>query len=218
MILPEHDANRLLAEAGMPVVPMAIVKSPREAKREAGALGYPVALKLSSARHTHKSEIGGVALNLQNGGEVEKGFLRLDGLRERLDGDAKIILEPMAPEGAELFLGYQRHPQFGPVMSFGLGGIFLELTRDVAFRLLPARAADFEEMLEELGAWPRLKKGFRHLPPVGEGGVLRLMEQVADFALSRRDLRELDFNPVIARSEDVWLVDATIVLGGAGDP
>ncbi len=108
-------------------------------------------------------------------------------------------MEPMAPAGAELYVGFQHHPLFGPVISVGLGGMLLELTGDVAFRLLPAGKADFLEMLGELNAWPKLKKGFRHFPAVSEDNLLEIISKVADLALSREDIKELDLNPVVAR-------------------
>jgi len=213
MILPEHEANRLLAAAGVPVIPVRIVDSGQEAKTEAADLGYPVVLKLSSSKHSHKTEIGGVYLNLATGLDVEDAFGKLAKLRERLDVQARIIVEPMARSGAEFFIGYQHHPQFGPVMSLGLGGISLELYKDVAFRLLPASTADFREMLGELKCWPKLQKGFRNLPPVSESHVLQLLEQVAEFVLHRFEVKELDLNPVVVRSDGALVVDAAIVMG-----
>lgn len=212
MILPEHQANRLLSDAGIPMIPMKIVDSAKEAKAEAGSLGYPVVLKFSSSLHSHKTEVGGVFLNLANERNVENAYGELEKLREQLDRQAAIILEPMAPAGAEFFIGFQLHPQFGPVMSLGLGGISLELLQDVAFRLLPAGKADFEEMLFELKSWPKLHKGFRNLPPVNAIYLLNLMEKTAEIALSHPGVEELDLNPVVVRSDGAMVVDATIVL------
>lgn len=212
MILPEHSANKLLADACIPVIPLIVIDSPEEGISEAHRLGQPVALKFSSAKFPHKSEIGGVYVNLSDAGDIEKAFNKLDGLRSRLDGEGKLILEPMAPVGAELFIGYQLHAQFGPVMSIGLGGIFLELTEDVAFRLLPAKECDFREMLGELHSWPKLRAGFRNLPPADERNILVLMQLVADFILSRPDIRELDLNPVVVSSDGPCIVDAMIVV------
>jgi len=212
MILPEHEANRLLTSAGIPMIPARAVSSADNAAREAAILGYPVALKLSSSIHTHKTEIGGVVLNIANDHELNDAFTRLQALREHVDREAIIILEPMAGAGAEFFVGFQRHPQFGPVLSFGLGGVFLELFKDVAFRLLPARAADFREMLSELKSWPKMRKGFRSLPPVDEERVIGLLGQVSEFVLDRPDIGELDLNPVLMSSEGATVLDATIIL------
>ena len=212
MILPEHEANRLLSGAGIPMIPLRAVHSAEEARKEAASLGYPVVLKLSSSIHTHKTEIGGVVLNISNDHQLQEAFAKLQALRQQIDRQAIIILEPMAGTGAEFFVGFQSHRQFGPVLSFGLGGISLELFKDVAFRLLPARAADFREMLSELKSWPKMHSGFRNLPPVDEERVIRLLEQVAEFVLDHPEIQELDLNPVLMGSEDTTVLDATVIL------
>ena len=214
MIVPEHEANRLLGGAGIPMIPLRAVHSTEEAMKEAASLGYPVVLKLSSSIHTHKTEIGGVVLNISDDHQLQEAFAKLQALRQQIDRQAIIILEPMAGTGAEFFVGFQSHRQFGPVLSFGLGGISLELFKDVAFRLLPARAADFREMLSELKSWPKMHSGFRNLPPVDEERVIRLLEQVAEFVLDHPEIRELDLNPVLMGSEDTTVLDATVILEG----
>jgi succinyl-CoA synthetase beta subunit len=211
VILSEFEAKRLLEEASIPVVPVIAASNPDEAKTAAERTGYPVVLKFSSSRYTHKTEIGGVFLNLKNEIDLQNAYRSLEELRDRLDPSGKIILEAMAPEGAELFIGVQRHPQFGPVMSLGIGGVWLELFHDVTFRLLPARDVDFREMLSELKTWPKFSKGFRHLPPVDGERIVELMQKVAQFALSRPQLKEMDLNPIIAGASGVSVVDAAIV-------
>lgn len=212
MILSELEAKRLLEEASIPVVPVIAASTPEEAKTAAERIGYPVVLKFSSSQYTHKTEIGGVFLNLKNETDLQNAYRKLEELRDRLDPSGKIILEAMAPEGAELFIGVQRHPQFGLVMSLGLGGVWLELFHDVAFRLLPAREVDFREMLSELKIWPKFSKGFRHLPPVDGERIVELMQQIAQFVLSRPQLKEMDLNPIIVGASGVSVVDAVIVM------
>jgi acyl-CoA synthetase (NDP forming) len=170
-----------------------------------------VALKFASPAFTHKTEIGGVRLNLRQPSEIEEAFGHLQKLRQDLDPSAAIILEPMAPTGVELFIGYQRHPAFGPVLSLGLGGIWLELVRDVSFRLLPATRQDFAAMLAELKSWPKLRAGFRHLPPLSDGIVVDLVERIAVFVLAHPEIAEMDLNPVTAYSDRALVVDARIV-------
>ncbi len=213
MILPEHESNRLLTDAGVPRIAMRVVNSREEAIESADRTGYPVVLKLSSSLYTHKTEVGGVVLHLKNEEDVESAFEKLEFLRNRLDPLASIILEPMAPAGAEFFVGYQRHPQFGPVISLGLGGVSLELLQDVAFRLLPAGVGDFSEMLAELKTWPKLNKGFRNLPPVDESLILTLLQSASCCVLSHPEIEELDLNPVIVHARGATVVDARIVTG-----
>ncbi len=212
MILPEHQANRLMAEAGIPVIPLHCIENLEDLSSRVSELGYPVVLKLSSARHTHKTEAGLVHLNLGAWDRVEAVYRDLEGRRGELDPEAVIILEPMAESGAELFLGVQDHPQFGLVMSFGLGGIWLELNPDVAFRLLPVERHDLCEMLDELKTWPKLEKGFRHLPPVEKEALIGLMEKVAGLTLGRPEIKELDLNPIVVGRNGPVVVDATVVL------
>lgn len=212
MVLAEFEANKLLSDAGIPVSRIATVDSIEDAVMIAREFECPVALKFSSEKYPHKSEIGGVILNLSEEKDLCDAFERLRELKETLDKEAKIIMEPMIPEGAELFIGYQRHPQFGPVISLGLGGVFLELTKDVTFRLLPARQVDFSEMFLELRSWPKLKKGFRNLQPVKENHILSLMQKVSEFVASRPEVSEMDLNPVIARSDGAWAVDARVEI------
>jgi succinyl-CoA synthetase beta subunit len=212
MILAEQGAKELLGHKGIPVIPVQSVPSLEAAQTQAQAMGFPVVLKLSSARHSHKTEVGGVRLNLRNAAELESAFGDLARLREALDPAAAIIVEPMAAAAAEFFVGVQRHPDFGWVMTFGLGGIWLELMQDVSFRLLPASRKDFQEMLDELRSWPQLRKGFRHLPAVGVESLLDLMQLVAAFALEYPGLEEMDLNPVMAYADRALVVDARMVL------
>ncbi len=218
MILPEYEAKKLLQSAGMPVVMATSVSSPEQAAAAGIRAGYPLVLKFASTKYSHKSDIGGVRLDLKDESELLDAFADLDRLRTQLDPAGEILLEPMVPAGAELFIGVQRHPQFGLILSAGLGGVMLELLRDVAFRLLPAAKADFSEMLGELLTWPKLRAGFRHLPSVDADSVIALLSSVGEFALQRPGLQELDLNPVIAGPSGVMVVDAMMVLAEPGVP
>lgn len=212
MILPEHEAKQLLQKAQIPVAPTTIIDSMENARTQAREIGYPVVLKLSTSRFSHKTDVGGVLLNITDDEAVHQAFTELTQLRERLDPAAAIIIEPMVSPGAELFIGFQRHPGFGPVISLGLGGVWLELVKDVAFRLLPAERYDFQEMLTELKSWPKLRDGFRHLPAVNADKVVDLMESIATFALEQPDTQEMDLNPVMVYSEHALVVDARIAM------
>lgn len=212
MILAEYEAKRLLEQAQIPVIPVKSVRSFDDAAIEAQAIGYPVVLKLSTAEFSHKTDIGGVFLNLRNRGELERAFAEVAELRDRLDPDGNIIIEAMADPGAEFFVGTQRHSSFGPVMSLGIGGVWLELFKDVSFRLLPATRVDFEDMLQELKAWPKLHEGFRHLAPVQAEPLVALMATVAAFVLEKTEIEEMDLNPIIVYADRALVVDARIVV------
>lgn len=212
MIVAEYEAKDILEQSGIPVVPARDAATVERAAEEANHLGYPVALKLSGSLYVHKTEVGGVLLNIEDDRELERAFQRLQGIRERLDPSARIIVEPMAPPGAEFFIGIQRHPSFGLLISFGTGGIWLELIKDVSFRLLPATRGDLLEMFQELRSWPRLRQGFRHLPPVNPEPLVDIMEQIGSMSLEWPVLMEMDLNPVIAGPEGAVVADARIVL------
>jgi len=212
MILPEHEAKQLLQKAQIPVAPTTLIDSMEDARAQAREIGYPVVLKLSTSRFSHKTDVGGVLLNINDDEALHRAFTELSQLRERLDPAAAIIIEPMASPGVELFIGFQRHPGFGPVISLGLGGVWLELVKDVAFRLLPAERYDFQEMLTELKSWSKLRAGFRHLPAVNADKVVDLIESIATFALEQPDVQEMDLNPVMVYPDHALVVDARIAM------
>ena len=211
MILPEHEAKELLEKAQVPVIPTRIIDSLQDAEDAVEHMGYPLVLKLSTGRYSHKTDVGGVILNIEDMPALVRAFEELTNLREKLDPEAAIIIEPMAPAGAEFFIGIQRHESFGLVMSLGLGGVWLELFKDVSFRLLPAGKPDFKEMLSELKSWPKLRDGFRNLPPASSDNLIELMEKVGELSLRQTDILEMDINPVIAYADQAVVVDARIV-------
>ena len=214
MVLPEHEAKNLLSNNGIEVVPTEKVDSLTNLEASGKYFGFPLVLKLSSSRYPHKTEIGGVILGIDNYRDLEKAYLRLETLRERLDPDAAIVIEPMIEGGLEFFVGVQRHKNFGLVMSFGLGGIFLELVKDVSFRLLPALSHDYLEMVAELKCWPKLSRGFRQYPPLDRESVVEVLARIADFAVSEPDLVEMDLNPIIYTEGRLVVVDARMVKEG----
>jgi len=212
MILPEHEAKELLEKAQVPVIPTRIIDSLQDAEEAVEQMGYPLVLKLSTGRYSHKTDVGGVFLNIEDMPALLRAYDELTNLREKLDPEAVIIIEPMAPPGAEFFIGIQRHDSFGLVMSLGLGGVWLELIKDVSFRLLPAGRSDFKEMLSELKTWPKLRDGFRNLPPVNADHLIDLMEKVSELSLRQANMSEMDMNPVIAYADQAVVVDARIVM------
>ncbi len=211
MVLPEHDAKNLLSNSGIEVVPTEKVDSLANLEASGKYFGFPLVLKLSSSRYSHKTEIGGVILGIDNYPDLEKAYVRLETLRDRLDPDAAIVIEPMIEGGLEFFVGVQRHENFGIVMSFGLGGIFLELVKDVSFRLLPALSHDYREMVAELKCWPELSTGFRHYPPLDRESVVEVLARIGEFAISEPGLVEMDLNPVTYTEGRLVVVDARMV-------
>ena len=162
----EAQARRLLAAAGVPVVPGELAGSAQQAVAIAGRVGWPVALKICSAQITHKSDIGGVLLGLSSEAEVRAGYEKVRAAGEAVPGASieGVLVTPMRSGGAELLAGVTVDPTFGPVLAVGLGGIWVEILNDTSLRVLPVGAAEITRMLGELRGWPLLQ-GARGTPP-----------------------------------------------------
>jgi len=188
-------------------------ESPGKAVHLAHQLGFPVSLKIDSPDILHKSDFGGVKLNLQSGEEVRKAY---DDIVRRVRATspqahiAGVVVSAMAAPGLELILGMHRDPQFGPVMLFGLGGITVELFRDVSLRLLPLDRAEAHAMLHEIKGAPMLL-GYRGNPPVDAEAIIDGLLKLAQIAEEHPDIVEIDLNPVFAYPEGMVVVDARIL-------
>jgi len=210
--LSERESLELLAAAGLPVTAARAAADPDGAAAAAADLGYPVAVKLDAVGLAHKSELGGVALDLRSAQGVRTSTEALLGLGAgrglQLRG---VLVEPMAPPGVELIAGVKRDPLFGPVVLVGLGGMLAEALNDVAVRLAPVRAQDAAAMLDELrGA--ALMRGVRGRPPVDRHALVDLLIRLGDLAVERPDIVEIDLNPVVAGPFGVVAVDALVVM------
>lgn len=176
-------------------------------------LGFPVALKVDSPDIMHKSDCGGVKLNLLSAQDVRKAYAEMMEQIKSHHPQAKIsgvVVSSMAAPGLELILGMNRDPQFGPVIVFGLGGIAVELFRDVSLRLLPLNQQQALEMLNEIKGAPLLK-GFRGRPPIDENALAQGLLKLAKLAEEHSDIMEIDLNPVFAYPEGMVVADARIL-------
>ena len=197
--LGEAEARPLLAAYDIPQPRAELARSPDEAARLAAGLGFPVVLKIVSPDAFHKSEAGGIALNLGSEDKVRDAYVAmLERVREhrpnaRIDG---VLVTQMAPPGHELIVGMRRDPQFGPLLMFGLGGIYVELLKDVAFRVAPFDRAETLAMIGETHAG-KLLQGLRGQPPADIDAVAEVIERVARLALDYPRIQEIDINPLI---------------------
>jgi acyl-CoA synthetase (NDP forming) len=213
----EHDAKRLLAAAGLPVVGEVLCVTRDQALAAAGAIGCPVALKLVADEVPHRSDLGLVAVGLRDAREVGEAWDRMAAVRERSLGGVAIdgfVVQRMVTGGVETLAGVSHDPDFGPVLAFGLGGVAVEALADVALRPLPLRAGDAEAMIAETTLAAKLLAGFRGAPPADVGALARCLEALADYAWAdRAAIAEIDLNPikVLARGEGCVVVDALIV-------
>lgn len=212
----EHDAKRLLAEAGVPVLPERLVNSVAEALGAADAVGYPVAMKIVSPHIPHKTEVGGVLLDVEDAEALEAGYelimqrTRAAVPHARIDG---VLVAPMAPAGVDTIVGVHRDATFGPVVMFGLGGIFVEVLKDVTFRLAPFDDADARHMITQIAGYALLD-GARGTARSDVDALARVLAKISQFAASHADdIESIDINPlrVLPQGRGVVALDALIV-------
>jgi len=208
-VLDSQAGAEVVAAYGLTVPPSGLATSADEAVALAGQLGYPVVLKRVAPGVVHKSDAGGVALGLRDGDAVRAAFERMVGPGERG------FLQRMAGSGMEVIVGAQRDGQFGPLVMFGLGGVYVEALRDVAFRLAPLSETEAREMVAETAAG-RLLAGVRGQPAGDVDAVVRALVGVGQLMVDYPCVAEVDLNPLIVgvAGEGAWAVDARVVLGG----
>jgi acyl-CoA synthetase (NDP forming) len=214
-VLTEVESKQILHEAGVPVALAVTAATAEEAVAAADKAGYPVVLKILSPDIAHKSDVGGVKVGLGSAAEVNAAFGEIMGAVKEREPEARVegvAVQAMAPAGTEVIVGMSKDPQFGPVMMFGLGGIFVEVLKDVAFRIVPLEAKDAREMVREIKGFPVLE-GVRGQEPADVGALEGLILKVSEFVEAHPEIEELDLNPVFAYKDGVMAVDARIVVG-----
>ena len=213
-LLNEVEAKDLLREAGVPVTMTTLATSPDEAVTQADAAGYPVVLKVVSPDISHKSDAGGVKLNLNDPGEVRAAYAAIvESCSKHVPGAriTGVAVQHLAPQGTEVIVGMTTDPQFGPVMMFGLGGIMVEVLKDVSFRLVPLEEKDATQMLSEIKG-KAILDGVRGQPAADLAALKHAILKVSDFVQAHPEVREIDLNPMFAYADGAIAVDARIVL------
>ena len=214
VILTEVESKEALADAGVPVAASRLARTRDEAVAAAREAGFPAVLKIVSPQITHKSDVGGVKLNLNSPEEVAAAFDEIVAAARRAAPDAAIegaSVQKMAPAGTEVIVGVSQDPQFGPVLMFGLGGVLVEVLKDVAFRIIPIEKRDAHQMIREIKGFPLLE-GYRGQPPADLEALENLLLLVSSFVEQHPEVSELDLNPVFAYADGAMAVDARIVL------
>jgi len=217
VLLTEVESKQLLHEAGIPVAMAHLAKKPKKAVEIADELGYPVVMKIVSTEITHKSDVGGVVVGLRDAKAVRKAYKEMLERVAEAAPNAKIegvAIQSMAKQGTEIIVGSTTDPQFGPVLMFGLGGVFVEVLKDVAFRVVPLEERDAKQMVREIKGLPILQ-GVRGQDPADLEAIEALILRVSDFIEAHPEVAELDLNPVFAYSDGALAVDARIVLAEA---
>lgn len=213
--LLEPEAKAVCAEYGIPVPRGRVARTPDEAVEIAEEIGYPVVLKVVSPDVIHKSDVGGVLLNVIDEGGVREGFKRIVDAVRAHKPDAHItgiLVEEMAPKGiVEVIVGAIKDPQFGQTLMFGLGGIFVEVLKDVSFRVAPIDEQDAYEMISEIKAYPILK-GYRGQPPADVDTIAKILLSASRLVMELPEIKEMDLNPIIVYEKGAKTVDARIIL------
>jgi len=213
-ILTEIESKELIGQAGINVNVTRLAKSRPEASSISQELGLPVVLKIASPDIVHKSDAGGIRLGLETTEQVGQAFDEIMAAARLNYPDADIqgvSVQKMAAPGVEVIIGMSRDAQFGPVLMFGLGGVFVEILEDVSLRVIPVTRRDMGEMIKEIKGYKMLT-GYRNLPAVDEAKLADMLLAVADFITQHPEIKELDLNPVIAYGDGAVAVDARIVL------
>ena len=208
------DAMEFLARAGFPLTRFRSAGTEDEAAAAARGIGFPVAVKMNSPDVTHKSDAGGVFLDVPDDAGVRTAFREIRKAEERLGARAGgALVCAMAPAGHEVIVGVTKDPQFGHAVMFGLGGIFVEVMKDVSFRVAPLSKNDAAEMIREIRGY-RALTGLRGKPAGDLDALGKLLLQLSAFLASHPEIEELDLNPVIVHARGLSIADARIVRGG----
>jgi acetyl-CoA synthetase (ADP-forming) len=210
----EHEAKRLCSLYGMPVTKLHLTSSPEEAIKAVEDIGYPIVLKIVSPQVLHKSDAGGVILDIDNPEEVRKGYDKIiQNIKENVP-DAEItgiLVQEMAPESTEIIVGGTIDPTFGTTLMFGLGGVFVEVLEDVSFRLSPINRVEAEEMIREIKAY-KILEGFRGQPDVDKEAIIDILLSTSKMMEECPEINELDLNPILVYEDGAKIVDARIIL------
>lgn len=213
-LLTPSESIDLLAGHRFPVVRSIAAAGEEQAVEAARKIGFPVAVKIDSPEVSHKSDIGGVILGIRDEAGVRSAVRRIGEAAKRAGAKGGgVLVSAMADPGVEVIVGVTRDLQFGHAVLFGIGGVLVEVLRDVTFRLVPLSDRDAREMIEEIRGAPILR-GIRGRPAADLDAIRDLLLLVSAFAEKTPGLREMDLNPVIVRGSGLSIVDARVVLDG----
>ncbi|ADU61878.1 MAG: acetate--CoA ligase family protein [Pseudodesulfovibrio sp.] len=211
----EFQAQEVLRAYGLPTPKTVLARSSEEAVAAAVEIGYPVVLKIASPNISHKSDVGGVKVNLRDAGEVLTNFREITARAMRMRPDAYIagcLVQEMAPPGVkEVIIGFKRDEQFGPMLMFGLGGIYVEIMKDISFKLAPLSRQNAFEIVREIKSY-MLLKGLRGEKPVNFAALEEIILIMSQMALDLPQVWEAEFNPVLINHERAMVADVRMTL------
>ncbi len=213
-VLLEPEAKSICMEYNLPVTKFKVAKNEQEAAEFGEKIGFPVVLKIVSQDIIHKSDAGGVVVNLKTKDDVKEAYKKILEAVKKYKADARIegiLVQEMAPQATEVIIGSIKDPQFGQTIMFGLGGIFVELLKDVTFRVAPITEQEAAEMVVGVKAYPLLN-GYRNTPAADVKAIVNLLMRISKLVMDHQEIKELDLNPVMAYEKGAKIVDARIIL------
>lgn len=209
--LLEPEALGLLQDHGIAVPRHAVVRAENEVLEAADGFGWPVVMKIVSPDILHKTESGGVILNIQNEKQAIDAFSRLTSLRS---GGARVegcIIYPYQSHDLEFSVGMLRDPQFGPVITFGLGGVWIEVFRDITYGIAPLSHEEADDMLQSVRAHSILE-GMRGRAPADRQALCDLLVRLSRMAMNETAIQEIDLNPIFPLEQGYFIADARVIL------
>ncbi len=212
--LLEPEAKTVCKDYEIPITDFKVAKNKAEGVKFAEKIGYPVVLKIVSPNIIHKSDVGGVIVNVKDAKDFQNAYRQIMDNVKKHKPKAKIVgilVQEMAPQSTEVIVGATKDPQFGPALMFGLGGIFVEILKDVAFRIAPITEDEAREMITSVRAYPLLK-GYRNTPPADIDAIVRVLLSTSRLVMEHQEIKELDFNPIMVYEKTAKTVDARIIL------
>jgi len=212
--LLETEAKELLREYGIPVPDFKLIKSEEEITGLAKEINFPIVMKIVSPDIIHKTDAGGVKVGIKDGEEATAAYQEIISKAKKYNKNAKIsgvIVYSMVPQGTEIIIGMMKDPHFGPVIMFGLGGIFVEVLKDISFRILPIEERDAGEMITEIKGYEILK-GARGNPPRDIQAIEEVLVKVSKFTMENPEINEIDLNPIFVFEKGLQVVDARMIL------
>jgi acyl-CoA synthetase (NDP forming) len=213
--LLETESRAVLTEYEIALPEAVLAATAQQAQDLADTMAYPLAMKVVSSDIIHKSDAGGIKLNLRDAAEVGKAFSDIMGNAEKATTKERIVgtlISPMAAPGQECIIGMIRDPQFGPVIMFGLGGIFVEVLKDVSFRVAPLAKEDIEEMIEEIKGY-KVLTGIRGKKAKDVDALKDIISKLSRMANDNPEITEIDLNPVIVHEKGASIVDSRMIIG-----
>jgi acyl-CoA synthetase (NDP forming) len=212
--LLETEAKELLREYVIPVPDFKLIKSEDEIVGLAKEINFPIVMKIVSPDIIHKTEAGGVKVGIKDEKEAKAAYQNIIYKVKKYKKEAKIsgvIAYSMIPQGTEIIIGMMKDPCFGPTIMFGLGGIFVEILKDISFRILPLEERDAEEMISEIKGY-QILKGIRGETPKDVKSIRDVLMKISQLVMENPEIKEIDLNPVFVFNEGLQVVDARMIL------